>query len=88
MYGYCEKGSKCSDHHPKIFIDEDFKQGKVLYELLSKDEPTYYICNYCTQIGHKVNKCPKRVEIEPRDVFKCGLCGNIHSYIDDCNYKI
>lgn len=87
MYGYCEKGAKCADYHPKIFIEEDFNGTKELFKQLSKNDPQYYICNYCAQIGHKVSKCPKRVEIEPKDVFKCGLCGNVHSFADDCNYK-
>jgi cleavage and polyadenylation specificity factor subunit 4 len=87
MYGFCEKGAKCPDYHPKIFVEEDFQGTKKLFEQLSKNDPQYYICNYCAQIGHKVSKCPKRVEIEPKDVFKCGLCGNVHSFADDCNYK-
>lgn len=28
MYGYCEKGSKCPDHHPKVFVDKDFDSTK------------------------------------------------------------
>jgi hypothetical protein len=24
MYGFCEKGAKCPDYHPKIFVAEDF----------------------------------------------------------------
>lgn len=85
MYGYCEKGSKCPDHHPKIFVEEDFQSTKMLYEKLSKSALEVITCRSCKVIGHKVIKCPKRIEIEPKDVFKCGLCGSTHEYIEDCN---
>ena len=86
MYGFCEKGSRCPDHHPKVFIEEDFKQTEELFQFLSKNKPERYVCHNCGVIGHKVNKCPRRVEIEPNGVFKCGLCGVTHQYMDDCNY--
>ncbi len=46
-----------------------------------------YICNYCGHIGHKVSKCPKRIEIEPYESGKCGLCGCIHPVGEDCNFN-
>lgn len=88
MYGYCDKGGRCPDHHPKIFVEQDFAQTKVLFEKLSKNKLDIITCRNCKVIGHKVNKCPKRIEIEPSEVFKCGLCGSTHTYIEDCNYIV
>ena len=36
MYGYCEKGAKCADYHPKIFVEDDFYGTKELFKQLSK----------------------------------------------------
>lgn len=63
MYGFCEKGNKCADHHPKIFVDEDFKGTKILYEKFGKPTLEIIVCKSCKVIGHKVNRCPKRLEI-------------------------
>lgn len=81
VYGYCEKGNRCGDHHPKIFIDEDLKNTKILYEKLSKGPLEVIVCKSCKVIGHKVNRCPKRMEIEPNEAFKCGLCGATHLHM-------
>lgn len=86
MYGYCEKGGRCADHHPKIFVEEDFKSTQILFEKLAKPPLDIIVCKSCKVIGHKVNKCPKRLEIEPSEVFKCGLCGSTHMFSDDCSY--
>lgn len=60
MYGFCEKGGKCSDYHPKIFDEKDFEFTK---EMCSRNVRTFmrFTCNECGIIGHKVSNCPKRV---------------------------
>jgi hypothetical protein len=84
MYGFCEKGSRCDLYHPKIFQEDDFKFTKRIFESNGRTLMKY-VCMNCLVIGHKVTTCPKRREINPMDTFKCGLCGSIHTYEEDCN---